>query len=130
MSAKAIREYDGKNLLAHWLVDHDFKFTEQYVHVGLDTDVQSLLEDHPWLLTTQLVVKVDQLIKRRGHLGLVKLNATWDEATAWIEEYRNKEVKAGQVSGVVDTFILVDLSLKLYGVCVCVCVCVCVIIIL
>lgn len=32
---------------------------------------------HPWLLTEQLVVKPDQLIKRRGKLGLLGINLTW-----------------------------------------------------
>jgi ATP citrate (pro-S)-lyase len=38
------------------------------------------------------VAKPDQLIKRRGKLGLVKVNVTLDEALAWINERMNKEV--------------------------------------
>ena len=37
--------------------------------------LSKLPERHPWLLTTPLVVKPDQLIKRRGKSGLILLNA-------------------------------------------------------
>ncbi|ETO32229.1 hypothetical protein RFI_04886 [Reticulomyxa filosa] len=42
--------------------------------------------------TNQTVVKPDQLLKRRGKLGLVKLNATWKEACQWVSEVRNKKI--------------------------------------
>lgn len=55
--------------------------------------LSKLPESNPWLLSQRLVAKPDQLIKRRGKAGLIKLNATWDEAQQWIEERRNKEVQ-------------------------------------
>jgi ATP citrate (pro-S)-lyase len=121
MSAKAIREYDGKLLLAHWLLRTPIpatsiaatgsKFVQpatRLAHVTIDTTflgndktvfaqhVQSLLDNleqiHPWLLTNKLVVKPDQLIKRRGKSGLLLLNADWAEARAWILERVGTEV--------------------------------------
>ena len=41
----------------------------------------------------KLVVKPDQLIKRRGKLGLIKVNATYDEVKAWLNERLGKDIK-------------------------------------
>ena len=40
-----------------------------------------------------LVVKPDQLIKRRGKLGLLKVNVNWDGAKDWLGERRGKEIE-------------------------------------
>lgn len=58
------------------------------------------------LLTTQLVVKPDQLIKRRGKAGLLAINKTWPEVVAWIQERMNKECKVEVVTGILDHFIV------------------------
>lgn len=50
-------------------------------------------QENPWLLTEKLVVKPDQLIKRRGKAGLLAVNKTWAEVQAWINERMNKEVQ-------------------------------------
>lgn len=131
MSAKAVREYDGKLLLAHWLLRAPVpatsvsatgsKFVQpatRLAHVGIDTaflhdhvvfsqHVQTLLDHleqtHPWLLNTKLVAKPDQLIKRRGKSGLLLLNADWAEVRTWITSYAGKEV----VVSVVDRCFLI-----------------------
>ncbi|KAF9993336.1 glutathione synthetase ATP-binding domain-like protein, partial [Entomortierella chlamydospora] len=120
MSAKAVREYDGKLLLAHWLhrapipatdAGSGSKFIQpatRLAHISIDTGllrldkaqfdqhVRSTLDQlevsHPWLLTQKLVAKPDQLIKRRGKSGLLLLNADWAEARVWIENHAAKEV--------------------------------------
>lgn len=46
----------------------------------------SLEQNHPWLLQTQLVVKPDQLIKRRGKLGLLGVNFTWEQVKEWVKQ--------------------------------------------
>ncbi|KAG0319516.1 citrate synthase [Dissophora globulifera] len=135
MSAKAVREYDGKLLLAHWLLRTPIpassvsstrsKFVQpatRLAHVGIDaaflsTDktvfsqqVQAQLDNleqtHPWLLTMKLVAKPDQLIKRRGKSGLLLLNADWPQVRAWITEYAGKEVVVDHVAGVLKTFLI------------------------
>ena len=50
-------------------------------------------EQHEWLRSERLVVKVDQLIKRRGKAGLLLLNATLEEAHAWIEAHSRSTVR-------------------------------------
>lgn len=47
-------------------------------------------EDNAWLASTPLVVKPDQLIKRRGKAGLLAVNKTWPEVQAWIAERMGK----------------------------------------
>ena len=53
-----------------------------------------------------MVVKPDQLIKRRGKAGLVGINLTYDEVKDWIAERMNKEIRVEKVSGKLDHFII------------------------
>jgi ATP citrate (pro-S)-lyase len=39
----------------------------------------------------KLVVKPDQLIKRRGKLGLIKVNADYKTVQEWVKERMNKD---------------------------------------
>ncbi|KAG2213822.1 hypothetical protein INT47_001091 [Mucor saturninus] len=132
MSAKPIREYDGKLLLAYHLLrapivgqeDSASLFSPaatKLAHINVDT---SLLENraafdaalkqqldnleitHPWLLTDKLVAKPDQLIKRRGKYGLLTLNKDWADARKWIEERAGKEIKIERTTGVIKTFLV------------------------
>jgi len=105
MSAKAIREYDGKLMLSKWLKNAGFEF-DNFAQVGPSTVLSKLPQTAPWLTSMPLVVKPDQLIKRRGKSGLILLNKNWDEVSAWVEERRGKEVKVEVVSGVLDHFLI------------------------
>ena len=57
-------------------------------------------------MTTKLVVKPDQLIKRRGKAGLLAINKSWPEVVSWIKERMNKECKVEVVTGILDHFIV------------------------
>ncbi len=52
-------------------------------------------------LFQSLVAKPDQLIKRRGKLGLIKVKASLEEVKQWIAERMGKdqEVSSGQSIG-------------------------------
>lgn len=113
MSAKAIREYHGKNILARHLKERSkgqFLLDNKRVHVSPQSPaaspIKAVLEQHPWLVTDKLVVKPDQLIKRRGKSGLIKLNATWEECEQWLQERRSKEVDVEGVKGVLEYFVV------------------------
>ncbi|CAG8504409.1 21832_t:CDS:2 [Cetraspora pellucida] len=140
MSAKAIREYDGKLLLAYWLLrspllfkesqDSASKFLPPPSKVASITFNTSILQDatisnpqvafenhvqqtfnvleqaHPWLLTDNLVVKPDQLIKRRGKSGLLLLNSDWKQVKEWITERCGKEIQVDSVTGTLKTFLV------------------------
>jgi len=117
MSAKAIREYYGKKLASRWLSNYSSGVKYDIEDRALLIDSSSLrpedpsafdalAKEHPWLLTTKLVVKPDQLIKRRGKAGLLAINKTWPEVVEWIKERMNKECKVEIVSGILDHFIV------------------------
>lgn len=129
MSARAIREHDGKLILSKYVqslegachvarIEAETKAviegqpetipatlqgslnTLEAINLS-ENDVKKQLEgvflrvenQNPWLLSKKLVVKPDQLIKRRGKGGLLKLNCTWDEAKLWIIERAGKEIQ-------------------------------------
>lgn len=115
MSAKPIKEFDGKHLLSYWLPKSpsphsqvapdsaslafltpaqmaSITFDMQLIadpkafKSHLESSLDAIVKRHPWLLTTQLVVKPDQLIKRRGKNGLLGINLNWAGVKAWIME--------------------------------------------
>jgi ATP citrate (pro-S)-lyase len=110
MSAKAIREYHGKKLVSRWLPSYSdsvkFNIEDRVVSVGPDTSLEKIAIDNPWLTNGKLVVKPDQLIKRRGKAGLLGINKTWPEVVQWINERMNKEQKVEVVTGILNNFII------------------------
>lgn len=117
MSAKAIREYHGKKLVSRWIsaysesVKYDVEdrallITPDNVNPGVPSSFDSLLVDNSWLQSAKLVVKPDQLIKRRGKAGLLAINKTWPEVVSWVTDRMNKEMKVEVVSGILDHFIV------------------------
>ncbi|CAB4068187.1 ACLY [Lepeophtheirus salmonis] len=77
-----------------------------FASVDCSTNLETLPNDHPWLLTEKLVVKPDQLIKRRGKLGLIKINVDYEEVKKWIKEQRSKEQTIGKAKGMLRLFII------------------------
>ncbi|XP_004684239.1 PREDICTED: ATP-citrate synthase isoform X1 [Condylura cristata] len=107
MSAKAISEQTGKELLYKYIcttsaIQNRFK----YARVTPDTDWGRLLQDHPWLLSQSLVVKPDQLIKRRGKLGLVGVNLTLDGVKSWLKPRLGQEATVGKARGFLKNFLI------------------------
>ncbi|MDD5502681.1 MAG: ATP citrate lyase citrate-binding domain-containing protein, partial [Candidatus Thermoplasmatota archaeon] len=109
MAQKAIRECDGKKMLARLIPEYSqgkVKMADKYAQVKPETDMAKLAAENPWLSTTKLVAKPDQLMKRRGKGGLVLLNATWEDTKKWLAEKMNKEITVGTVTGALNTFIV------------------------
>jgi ATP citrate (pro-S)-lyase len=73
---------------------------------GSPVDWAALAAAAPWVLTSKLVVKPDQLIKRRGKGGLLLLNADWATVQAWVGERINKPVSVEGVTGVLTHFLV------------------------
>lgn len=61
---------------------------------------------NPWVLSSKLVVKPDQLIKRRGKAGLLLLGGDWPATTAWVNERLGKDVEVDGVKGPLTHFIV------------------------
>nr|XP_020667344.1 ATP-citrate synthase [Pogona vitticeps] len=107
MSAKAISEQTGKEFLYKYIctssaIQNRFK----YARVTPDTDWDRLIQDHPWLLTERLVVKPDQLIKRRGKLGLVGVNLDLDQVKAWLKPRLGQETTIAKANGILKNFLI------------------------
>ncbi|XP_033253301.1 ATP-citrate synthase-like isoform X3 [Drosophila miranda] len=107
MSAKAITEATGKDILNRHLNAHGAgAATCPFATVNADTDWSKLSVDQPWLLTTPLVVKPDQLIKRRGKLGLIGVKKSFEQVKQWLGERINKDQKIGNAVGKLRNFII------------------------
>ncbi|KAI9140660.1 citrate synthase-like protein [Paraphysoderma sedebokerense] len=125
MSAKAVREYQGKLLLHHWLPKvssstpqsvftppqcrlAQFKIdTTQTVNASTINAIFDQIElVHPWVKEVNLVAKPDMLIKRRGKSGLLALNKDWNEVKNWIAGLAGKEVQVDTVKGILNTFLI------------------------
>lgn len=109
MAQKAIREADGKRMLARWLGEisgGDYSLEDKYLTIDPGTDLPNLAKQYPWLEKETLVVKPDQLIKRRGKGNLLLLNASWEEASRWIGERMKQPVTVENISGILDHFIV------------------------
>jgi ATP citrate (pro-S)-lyase len=89
MAHKAIREADGMRMLARLLNDYSkekYEISDKIVTVAPDTNLSELPKHYPWLTFEKLVVKPDQLIKRRGKNKLVLVDVNFDQAKVWIQE--------------------------------------------
>jgi ATP citrate (pro-S)-lyase len=109
MAQKAIREADGKGMMARLLKDYTggkYKIQNRFISVGPETDFKKLPNKYKWLQKEKLVVKPDQLIKRRGKSKLLLLNTDWKEAAKWIKARMNKPITVGTVTGILDHFII------------------------
>ncbi|CAL8265130.1 unnamed protein product [Gadus morhua 'NCC'] len=107
MSAKAISEQTGKDFLYKYIctsaaVQNRFR----YANVTAETDFDRLAKEHPWLLTERLVVKPDQLIKRRGKLGLVGVNLDLQGVKAWLKTRLMMETTVGKAKGILKNFLI------------------------
>lgn len=54
----------------------------------------------------KLIVKPDQLIKRRGKLGLIKLNVDLNGVKEWVSNNATKEIVVGTTTGILKHFIV------------------------
>jgi len=109
MAQRGIREFDAKRMLAaHWseYLGTTFSYDGKVVLVGPETKLDMLPKQYPWLKKEKLVVKPDQLFGKRGKHGLLKLDASFDEAKKWIKERMNKETKVGKVTGKLTHFLI------------------------
>jgi ATP-citrate lyase beta-subunit len=109
MAQRAIREYDAKKILAeewkNYLGDSSV-FGWKAVQISPESNWDRLIADNPWLMRERLVVKPDQLVGKRGKHGLILLNTDLDGVKKWVRERIGKTIEVGQVSGVLDTFIV------------------------
>jgi len=108
MSQAPIREYSGKRLIHSWMEKHDvrkeFKTIGEMVLITPKTDMSSL--ESPFKPNTKLVGKPDQLVKRRGKLGLVSLNKSFNDTLNWIKTKRNNELTIKTATDTLEYFLI------------------------
>ena len=114
MSAKAVSEASGKNLLNSVLTT---AAKSRFASINESSNFDAVLRENPWLANTvscswdkiyipnssqsfslkyfvqKLVVKPDQLIKRRGKLGLILVNADYSAVKDWIQQRIGKDTQ-------------------------------------
>lgn len=107
MSAKAIREATGKDLINRHLKSPQLAHAKcRFATFTEETNWEDLVQQNPWLKTEKLVVKPDQLIKRRGKLGLIKVNTDFAGVKKWISERMGKDQEVGRAKGKLRNFII------------------------
>jgi len=106
MSARAISEASGKRLLNCQLEANCGAALCRFASVSTETDWDKLAAENAWLNSEKLVVKPDQLIKRRGKLGLIKVNANFSEVKEWVIERMGKDQQIGKATGKLRNFII------------------------
>ncbi len=101
MAQRAIREYDGKKILAR-----DLGFKLKAALVDASTDWKALEKSNPWLSSSRLVVKPDQCIGKRGKNNLLLLDASLSDAKEFISERLGKKATVGTVTATLTHFLV------------------------
>lgn len=109
MAQKGIREFDAKKMLAKFLpkfTPGGITYDGKVALVSPETDWNKMVSENPWLNSTKLVVKPDQLFGKRGKNKLLLLDADLNGAKNWITERMNKEVQVGKSKGELTHFLI------------------------
>lgn len=101
MAQKSIYEYDAKQLIAKELVKYyeDFDYHNKLAVITPEVNIDTLINENPWMKTDKLVAKPDQLFGKRGKANLLLLNADTKGLKAFVNEKLNKEFEIGATKG-------------------------------
>jgi len=109
MAKKGIRECSAKQLLASNLAnnsDNTFSYHGKAASVDQKTNLDELARENPWLLTSKLVCKPDQLMGKRGKHNLLLLNANYNETKDFLQQKLGSEITIGKTTGILTNFII------------------------
>ncbi|CAJ1434323.1 unnamed protein product, partial [Effrenium voratum] len=116
MSVKSIREHEGKALLKRWLPEYSNNafgldnagcmVTPGVLDSSKGDDWSAILEKNPWLKTSKLVAKPDQMIGGRGKAGLIAVNKSFEEIKAWIMARICKDSTVAGITGQLTHFLI------------------------
>ncbi|HLD39860.1 MAG TPA: ATP citrate lyase citrate-binding domain-containing protein [Candidatus Nanoarchaeia archaeon] len=101
MARQKIREFDAKKLLLENL-------QQEYQALLIDshTTIENLPTQYPWLLQQKLVIKPDQLFGKRGKLGLVLLDADFQQVKEYLKQHLNREITIGKATDKLTHFLI------------------------
>ncbi|KRY78666.1 ATP-citrate synthase [Trichinella pseudospiralis] len=106
MSSRAITEFQAKTIVYNNIDRCPLKILP-IAHFDLRQRWDSFENVNRWIdQETRLVVKVDQLIKRRGKLGLIEKDVSYLSAKKWIKSKSEKEIQIGKIHGYVTNFVI------------------------
>ncbi|KPJ14207.1 ATP-citrate synthase [Papilio machaon] len=119
MASKAIYEATGKDLITRHIGSGTALVPCRFAVFEEGTVWEDEIGKNPWLTKESLVVKPDQLIKRRGKLGLVGVNKSAAEVRRWLADHSGKEQQVGAALGklrrfVVEPFVKHDANEEMY----------------
>lgn len=111
MAQRGIREYAAKRLISENIGKYSDDRIELPSKLILISEGENLIDyaeklDFKWLREDRLVVKPDQLFGKRGKSNLLLLDASLDEADAFIRENTGRKVLNGDTQGVVTHFLV------------------------
>ena len=109
LAQKGISEFDAKTMLSANLPiysDSGVRFEFRGFAVDRNTDFRPVEKKHRWLKMERLVVKLDQLVGKRGKHGLVHIAKDWNDAKRWVKGKLGKTVEISEKKGVMETFIV------------------------
>lgn len=101
MARVKIREFDAKKLLLQ-----NLKQEYKGIMIDFSTDLNTLVQQYPWLLEQRLVIKPDQLFGKRGKLGLVLIDATFEQVKEYLLNRLNNEFTIGKVTDKLTHFLV------------------------
>ncbi|VDN50918.1 unnamed protein product [Dracunculus medinensis] len=106
MSAKAVSELSGKELLYRHLSDLQYVNKPFAIRIRENDCFDSIIENFEWVKSAQkVVIKPDQLIKRRGKHGLIKCG-NLKEVRDWFNEKKGQNIQIGKTIGRLHNFII------------------------
>ena len=99
MSARAISEVSNKRLLNCQMEANCGATLCRFTSVSPETDWDKLAAENAWLKSEKLLVHLDQLMKRRGKLGLTKVNANFQEVKESVIQGMGKDQQIEKATG-------------------------------
>ena len=98
---KNIYEFDAKKLIADKLPKYypGFQYHNKLALIEVGTDIDKLIEQHPWMKTESVVVKPDQLFGKRGKANLILLDANSDQVRVFCNEKLGKTFLISGIEG-------------------------------
>ncbi len=111
MAQRGIREYTAKRLIAENIgayADRKIELPSKQILIHEGKNLIDYVENpgYTWLKEGKIVVKPDQLFGKRGKSNLLLLDATFNEANAFIHDNIGKKVVVGGTKGVLTDFLV------------------------
>ena len=79
---------------------------QRSVQITDDTDLEKLVDENHWLTSTQLVVKPDVLVGKRGKHELIALDVGWNDVVQYLKGTMGRKITINDTDGVLNQFLV------------------------